>query len=136
MKVLFDLNILIDFYFNRLPWADHAGVSLSLVASERCQGLLCATAIDHLHYLGRRMSGLDKARRAVEVSLQLFEIAPVDAAILKMALAMQQSDFEDNIVIASGVRAGCELICSRDASGFRAAPVPVVTAKDLAEQLH
>lgn len=131
MRVLIDVNVVLDFFFNRIPWADQAEQILQAVAADEVTGILCATSIDHLFYLGRKLGGLREARRAVEICLQMCEIAPVNIGVLQMALRAGGTDFEDDTVLASGILAGAEIVCTRDASGFKASPLPVMTPAEL-----
>jgi predicted nucleic acid-binding protein len=59
----------------------------------------------------------------------------VDRVALEAAHAMTGSDFEDNLQIACAVQAGADAIVTRDAQGFRGAPLPVLAPADLMAQV-
>jgi hypothetical protein len=54
------------------------------------------------------------------------DIAPVDGAILRRALALSWNDFEDAVCAAAAEGVGCDAIISRDPKGFSKSPVRVL----------
>jgi hypothetical protein len=67
------------------------------------------------------------ARRTTGALLDVFGVAPVDAAVLQSALTLGWSDFEDAVTAASARRAKCHALVTRDARGFRRSPVRVLS---------
>ena len=60
--------------------------------------------------------------------LSAFGVAPADEAVLRRALSLGWTDFEDAVCAAAAEAAGCDVIVTRDPAGFRGSPVPVVDA--------
>jgi hypothetical protein len=65
----------------------------------------------------------------------VFGVATVDADVVGLALASGMRDFEDALQAFAGVRAGATHVVSRDAEGFRDAPLPVLTPEQLLSKL-
>jgi hypothetical protein len=65
------------------------------------------------------------AERCVRDVTSVFAVSPVDGAVVARALALGFSDFEHAVTAAAAEADGCVAIVSRDASGFRAALLPV-----------
>lgn len=86
-------------------------------------------------YIARKQFGAPRARQCIEDCLNALEIVPIDRQTLVDAQAIAGSDFEDDIQIACAVAAKLDAIVIRDASGFVAAPIPVLTPSELAAQL-
>lgn len=109
---------------------------LTRVESGVLSGVLGATTVTTIHYIARRNVGEAAARAMIEDLFRLFEISPVDKAVLKDALTLGLEDFEDAVLHESGRLAGATAVVTRDRSGFSNGtlrvydPVTLVAALD------
>ena len=69
---------------------------------------------------------ITRDRQATGSARKVFEVAPVDGAVIRSALGLSWPDFEDAVCAAAAAASGCEAIVSRDAAGFRHSPVPAI----------
>ena len=90
------------------------------------EGLLSAHAVTTLHYLNARAVGARRAAATTEALLSVFAVAPVDEAVLRSALALQWTDFEDAVTAAGARRAKCDAVVTRNPRDFKGAPVRVL----------
>lgn len=103
-------------------------------------GHLGATTVTTIHYIARRNAGAGAAEASMRDLLRLFEVAPVNQALLEGALALGFDDFEDAVLHEAGRLVGARAIATRDPSGFSAAtlrvydPETLVAALDAAEE--
>lgn len=134
MKVLFDLNVVLDVFMNRSPWVADSQAAVQLVLDQKAVGYVSAISVTTLFYICRRAIGTEKARLVVERCLAVFEVATVDQAVLLAALAAPGGDFEDNVQLASAQASGVDALVTRDASGFNRTQTPVLSPKELVEQ--
>ena len=135
MKVLFDLNVVLDVVLNRQPWlADSRQVWDAQLAGS-IDGYLTATEITNLFYIVRRLAGESTARAAVGVCLATFSLVPVDLQILQAADQHPGSDFEDNVCIACAEEVGADWVVTRDSSGFTQSSVPAISPTELLKQI-
>ena len=65
------------------------------------EGVIAAHGVTTLHYLAARTMTEVFARRCVSDVLTVFAVAPVDAAVLRDALSLEFSDFEDAVCAAA-----------------------------------
>jgi predicted nucleic acid-binding protein len=79
-----------------------------------------------LYYLVRKGRGAASARASIDALLRVFDIAPVDERVLRRAIALAWTDFEDAVCAAAAELAGCDAIVSRNAEDFVDSPVRVV----------
>lgn len=141
MNVLFDTNVVLDALLDREPWSDAAVALFDRVESGRLIGLLGATTATTIHYIARRNVGTGTADSLVRDLLLLFEVAPVNRAVLEGAFALGFPDFEDAVLHEAGRLAGARVIATRDPAGFRTAtlrvydPDTLIAALDAAEDL-
>ena len=127
MRVLFDLNVVLDVVADREPFADDSRAAMAHVEQGTVEGWMAAHSLTTLFYLVRRRTDLRTARRATASVLTLFDIVPVDKARLTEALAGPGADFEDAVQIACAQSIGAHYIVTRDPRDFRKSHVPALS---------
>jgi predicted nucleic acid-binding protein len=124
-RVLFDVNVLIDALLKRQPHASHAEQLWGKVERREIKGFVPAHGVTTIFYLFRKQLGSKQAKRAVELLLHVFEVAPVNGRVLAAALTLACPDFEDSVCAAAGQASRCQMIITRDPAGFFGSVVPV-----------
>jgi len=130
VRVLLDTNVVLDLLLERKPFYPQAREIFVLIESRQIEGLLCATTVTTLHYLLGRSLDTRRADRAVQTLLELFEVAPVDGALLRDASMMQGVDFEDDVIIAAVRRSGARYIITRNRHGFVDSEVSIISPEE------
>lgn len=130
MRILLDTNVVLDLLLDRAEFADHAQAIFSEVEGGAHTGLLCATTITTVHYLSSKSSGKAAARRHMGWLRRLFEIAPVNRAVLEAATHSPIADFEDAVLCEAALHAQASAVITRNARDFRRASLPVFTPKE------
>ena len=134
--MLFDTNVVLDVLLNREPFATTAAQLFSYVERGAMPGYLCATTVTSVHYLAHKALGSEQARANIRNLLRLFEVAPVNRAVLEGALASRLQDFEDAVLHEAALHVGAEGIVTRDPTGFKGARLPVYTPDELWKALQ
>lgn len=135
MRVLFDLNIILDVLLNRAPWVTDSAAVWDAHRGGEIVAQVAAFAVPTVFYVLRRQGDLQRAHDGVRICLESLEVAPVERSTLELARQQPGSDFEDNLQIACAVEAGLDVIVSRDPAGFAHSPIPVWTPAQLLQQL-
>jgi predicted nucleic acid-binding protein len=136
VKVLIDTNVILDFLLERDPFQQDAEALFEAIAAGQVIGYVTATTLTDIFYISRRHTGsIDLAREAVLTTLDTTIICPVNRIILESALAFGIADFEDAVQIACAIDQGLEVICTRDMKGFLSSTIPVLSVRQLLEQL-
>ena len=135
MKVLIDLNVVLDVILQRQPWLNPSQAIWDANCGGRIYGYLVATSLTNLFYIARRVIGSDQARLAVGTCLQSFSILGVDESVLQRADALPGVDFEDNVQLAAAESSQMDVIVTRDPQGFAGAPMPVLAPDEFLVQL-
>ena len=99
LRVLVDINVVLDQLLRREPWYTAAQSFWQLRDAGRLVAYRPASAVTDIFYIGRRQAGLAAARRAVERCLREFGLVPPYRAVFEAALALPGSDVEDNVLI-------------------------------------
>lgn len=131
MRVLLDINVLLDILLKRDPW--QAEISALQASKEAAPVIFSITSLTvaNAYYICRKQSGSIDALKAVGYLLDAFEVLPVDFAPLDAAASLLGSDFEDNIQIAAAAASGVTAIVTRDQADFVHSPLPVHSAESL-----
>lgn len=135
MRVLLDLNVVIDVLLERDPWRVEAQPIWNANRDGRIDALISAAALPTLFYVVRKQADLPRAHLAVMNCLRSLEIVPVDRTALEMATNLPGSDFEDNLQVACAVIARLDAIVTRDPKGFAGSPVPALAPAELLAKL-
>lgn len=131
MKVLFDINVILDVLLNRKPFVDEAVLLFEFVESGKIIGYISATAVTTLNYLLSRATTAREADTGVKKLLQLFEIAPITRLVLEDALQKNFADFEDAVMDSAASHCGVQAIVTRDEKGFSKSRLAIYSPKAL-----
>lgn len=121
MKVLLDTHVVLDLLLARPPFVAAAASLVDRVERGQLTGFLCPTTLTTVHYLVCKSAGAARAVQAVQILLNLFQIAPVDQAVLEKALMSALQDFEDAVLHESALACGVDVLITRNQKDFKAA---------------
>ena len=136
MRILFDTNVILDVLLDREPFSSTAAKLFSKVEIGEIAGYVCATTITTLHYISGKVIGADAAIEEINKLMMLFEVAPVNRAVLDAALTSGFKDFEDAVVHASGSYKEAQGIVTRDLNGFKKSKIPIYSPEELSIMLE
>jgi predicted nucleic acid-binding protein len=128
---LFDTNVILDVLLDREPFSSTAAKLFSEVETGNISGYVCATTITTLHYLARKVMGAASAKEEINKLTMLFEVAPVNRAVLDAALLSEFKDFEDAVVHEAALYQGVQGIVTRDLNGFKKSKINVYSPEEL-----
>jgi predicted nucleic acid-binding protein len=126
-RVLFDVNVVLDVLLDRAPFAEASSAAWAAVERGEADGLLSAHAVTTLHYLNAKAVGVRMATQTTEALLSVFDVAPIDEAVLRSAVGLEWRDFEDAVTAAGARRAKCDAVITRNPRDFKGAPIKVLT---------
>ncbi len=127
MKILVDLNVLLDFLQRREPFFEDAASILDGVLYRKFDGVLAVHAITTAFYLLSKSRSAESTRDAVQWLIDTFEIPPCDKGALEEAMISGFADFEDAVTSVQARRSGCEFIVTRNRVDFARSAVPAIT---------
>ncbi|WP_457654690.1 PIN domain-containing protein [Rhodocaloribacter sp.] len=136
MRVLFDTNVLLDVLLRREPFVAEAGELVMHVEQGRINGLVCATTVTTLFYVGAKQVGASAARAHLRQLMQIFEVAPVNRAVIEDALALSFGDFEDAVLHEAARHARAEALVTRNTRDFEKATLHVYAPGEMAHVLR
>ena len=134
MKILFDVNVVLDIVGNRLPFYGDSHAALLKAAEVGATILLAVHAYPTLYYLLGTAETRAVRADLMEWVFDTFEVAQEGVAELMAARSYGMPDFEDALVAAAAVSAGCDCIITRNAKDFVASPVRAVSPTDFLKE--
>ena len=131
MRVIVDTNVVLDVLLAREPFAETGAEVFSLVEQSDIEASLCATTVTTVDYLLTQSLPRNEARRALQALLGLFEVAPVNRAVIEGALRSRVEDFEDAVLEQAGLLVGAEAIITRNTKDFRRSSIKALDPTEL-----
>jgi predicted nucleic acid-binding protein len=130
MKVMIDLNVLLDVIQRREP---HFGASAEVLARavrKEMTAYLPSHCLTTLHYIIQKHADTTAADHAIDWALGKLHIQPENTKAFLRARALPMTDFEDAVVAAIAEASGCSTIITRNVADFRKSPVPALTPEE------
>ena len=125
MRTLLDTNVVVDVLQRREPWFSDGRKIFYSIANKQIIGCITAKEAADIYYFSRKQfTGEDNAdAKARQIMTKLY------------AVAVENGDYEDAVMIVSAERAGVDCIVTRNPSHFRASAIPVYSPADFAAMI-
>lgn len=135
MKILVDINIVLDVLLRRADFFDASYDVLKLSALGKAEIFVTASAITDIYYiLHRANKDAGKSKEAIIQLLNLVGIADATDSDIMNALSSKITDFEDAVAGAIAKRIKADCIVTRNTEDFSNSPVPAIDPKDFLAQ--
>jgi predicted nucleic acid-binding protein len=123
MKVMFDLNIVLDVVQRREPHYRLSAAALSRVVQGDAQGVFPCHGVSKVHYLVSHYADKARADELVDWLSNRFEIGTAGRQEFMRARGLLLADFEDAVACAIAEACGCDGILTRNLGDFTRSPV-------------
>ena len=131
LRVLLDLNIILDVLTRREPGYRDSAAVWALVETGRMAGVVAAHSLTTLFYLMSRHIDGPTAVAALKDLLRVFSVAAVDQDVILRALQLGWRDFEDAVQMAAAERSGSDYVVTRNVRDFTSGLVPAIQPAEL-----
>lgn len=131
MKVLLDLNVLLDVIQQREPHYAASAAVLSRIASGEIEGAVAAHTMTTIHYIVAKLAGPERALEAIDWLLGELTVVPEGREVFLRARSLGMGDFEDAVVAAAAEESGCDQIVTRNVRDFVRSPVLAISPGEL-----
>lgn len=127
-KVLIDTDVLLDFFFDRKPFARYATEVINLCAEKKIKGFTTPVIISNVYYLLRKTAKHDIIVEKIKQLLSIIEIVKIDKNAVLNALNSEFKDFEDALQNFSAIENGeIKVILTRNIKDFKKSELGVFT---------
>lgn len=131
IKVLFDLNIILDVLQEREPFYETSAQLLAYAETGKIQGFTASHSLTTLFYLIQKGKSAAHAKVTITNLLQILKVAPVDQSTIEQALSLPYKDFEDAVQMMAAVQCKADYLVTRNVKDFQPAPLPVIQPSEL-----
>jgi predicted nucleic acid-binding protein len=123
VRLLLDINVLLDVVLERDPWAQPAAELLAALEANRAQGFVAAHTLPTIYYVVAKSQDRNTATTAMHDLLRLVDVVPVEKQDFYRALSLSIADFEDAVQAAAAFRIDAEYLVTRNESDFKGASI-------------
>lgn len=127
MRLLLDINVLLDVVLERDPWARPGAELLAAIEMNQAQGFVAAHTLPTVYYVVAKSQDRDTATRAMHDLLRLLDVVPVEKQDFYRALSLPLNDFEDAVQAAAALRIDAEYLVTRNEPDFKGASIATAT---------
>ena len=131
IKVLFDLNIILDVLQERQPFYEISAQLLAHAETGKIQGFVAPHSLTTLFYLIQKDQSASYARVTITNLLQILKIAAVDQSTIGQALGLSYKDFEDAVQMMAAIQCKADYLVTRNVKDFQPAPLSVIQPSEL-----
>lgn len=127
-KVLIDTDVLMDFFFDRKPFAKYSAKLINLCAEKQIQGFTTPVVISNVYYLLRKTAKHKMIVEKIKQLLTIIEIVKMDNNAVMNALNSEFTDFEDALQNFSALESGqIKIILTRNLKDFKKSELAILT---------
>ena len=134
MKVVLDLNVILDVVQKRDSLYVSSASVLELVVEKSIQGVVPGHLLTTLYFITAKHSSKKQADLLMDWMLKYFEVGVESRESFMKARSLPFRDFEDAVVASVAELEQCECIVTRNIRDFKNSPVPAVTPEELLVQ--
>lgn len=124
LRALIDLDVILDVLQERQPFYAASAAVLAAAETGRLEGYVAAHGVTTLHCLLAKNVGAIRARATIGDLLSVLEVAAVDDAVIRQAMALPLADFEDAVRVAAALTVGARCVVTRNLADHRGSPLP------------
>lgn len=127
MKLLLDINLLLDIFLQREPHYAASARVFDLCEKGLCQGFLAAQSYATLFYLLRKGIGKEATHTTLRLLREVLTTASLTSAEVDQALVGDFKDFEDALQYQVALACGATHLLTRNPVDYPQHPLPVLT---------
>ena len=127
MTAFIDTNVLLDVLARRQPFYAAASRIWTLAERGSVRAFVSAIGFNNIYYIARKAAGKEQAELAVRLLRDVFEVVPVDARILNLAMDDRIADFEDAVQFHSAVQSRARHLVTRDPNDFPGGTIAIIS---------
>ncbi len=127
-NVLLDTDVILDFFFDRKPFADHSAAILNLCAAKKINGFTTPVIVSNVYYLLRKTAKHDIVVEKMKQLLTILDIVQMNKKVVLRALNSEFKDFEDALQNFSAVEFNkISAILTRNLKDYKKSELAILT---------
>jgi predicted nucleic acid-binding protein len=127
-KVLIDTDVILDFFFDRQPFAEQATEIFLMCENQQIQGFTTPVIISNTYYILRKTAKHEIIIEKLKQLLNIIGILEMNKEVVVEALNSKFKDFEDALQNFAAVNHGeIKIIITRNIRDFQKSGLAVLT---------
>ncbi len=127
-RILIDTDVILDFFFDRLPFSENSAKILSMCESKEISGFITPVIISNVYYLLRQTAKHEKVIEKLKLLISITEILVINRDAIVQALNSDFKDFEDALQNYSAeINQEIEIIITRNTKDYKNSSLSVMT---------
>lgn len=127
-KVLIDTDVLMDFFFDRKPFAKYSTELLNLCEEKKVEGFTTPVIISNVYYLLRKTANHAIIVEKLKQLLTIIDVISIEKNAVLNALNSDFKDFEDALQNFSAIETGeIKIILTRNLKDFKKSKLAILT---------
>lgn len=127
-SVLIDTDVILDFFFDRIPFSEDASKILSFCENGKIKGFVTPVMFSNVYYLLRKTAKHDKVIENLKKLLSFINIAMINKEIVLEALNSEFKDFEDALQnFSAKYNDEIKVIITRNIKNYKSSNLSVMT---------
>lgn len=127
-NVLIDTDVILDFFFDRDPFAEYATEILNRCEEKKLNGFTTPVIISNVYYLLSKVAKHGIIIEKIKQLLTIIDIVKMDKNVVLNSLNSDFNDFEDALQNFSAVENGkIKIILTRNIKDFKKSELAILT---------
>lgn len=127
-NVLIDTDVILDFFFDREPFAEFATEILNLCEENKLKGFTTPVIICNTYYLLRKTAKHDIVIEKIKQLLTIVDVLQIDKEVVLDSLNSDFKDFEDALQNYSAVKNGkISIVLTRNIKDYKKSEMAIMT---------
>lgn len=127
-NVLIDTDVILDFFYDREPFAEFATDILNLCEENKIKGFTTPVIICNTYYLLRKTAKHDIVIEKIKQLLTIIDVLKIDKEVVLDSLNSDFKDFEDALQNYSAVKNGkVSIVLTRNIKDYKKSELAVMT---------
>ena len=136
-RVLIDSDVILDFFFDRPPFAKDAALLLSLCEAGKLRGYITPVIASNTYYLLSKTANRKKVTEKLIQLLSFIDVLTMDKSVVERAINSGFTDFEDALQNFAAVQHGkIDAIVTRNVKDYRRSEISVLTPELFLKAFH
>ncbi|MDZ7761100.1 MAG: PIN domain-containing protein [Desulfovermiculus sp.] len=135
MRVVIDLNVILDVVQERQGLHASSGAVLQLVVEDTIQAVIPGHCLTTLYYITTKHRSKEHAEFFLDWMLKYFDVGIESITNFIRARSMQFTDFEDAVVASVAETEECHCIITRNIRDFKGSSIQALTPEEFLVQV-
>ncbi len=127
-NVLIDTDVILDFFFDREPFAEFATDVLNLCEENKLKGFITPVIVCNVYYLLRKTAKHEIVIERIKQLLTIIDILNINKEVVLDSLNSDFKDFEDALQNFSAIKNGkISIVLTRNIKDYKKSELAVMT---------